>query len=179
MTRGTFTVQAETLLQRLFLLRFLHAEFGYRPDVPQAHDLRGDSATQVLLSTLKDTAEGYGTDGLSFVASTLTSRGGKAVTPEDIKRYDANVRAHLFRINERRAEPLTLRYFQTLALLYTERVLDRLNTGPKQFCKELNDFVLATKAVGARDFPPLYARLAAQAGVHDGDRLGENTPLPP
>jgi hypothetical protein len=152
-TRATHTVHGETLLQRLYLLRFLHAEFGFRPDVAQAHDLRGDSATRVLLSALKDTEEGYGTDGLSFVAATLIGRTGNAVTPEDIKRYDTNVRSHLYRINERRSQPLTLRYFQTLALLYTERVLDRLDKGPKQFCKDLNDFVRTTKPVGWRDFP--------------------------
>jgi hypothetical protein len=152
-TRATHTVQGETLTQRLFLLRFLHQEFGFRPDVAQANDLRGDAATRVLLSTLKDTEEGYGTDGLSFVASALTSRAGKAVTSEDIKRYDGNIRSHLYRINEHRSEPLTLRYFQTLALLYTDRVLDRLDKGPKQFCKELNDFVRTTKLIGWRDFP--------------------------
>lgn len=152
-TRATASVQGETLLQRLFLLRFLHAEFGFRPDVAQAHDLRGDSATRVLLSALKDTEEGYGTDGMSFVASALTSRAGKAVTADEIKSYDTNVRSHLYRINERRPEPLTLRYFQTLAMLYTERVLDRLGKGPKQFCKELNTFVQTTKPVGWRDFP--------------------------
>ncbi|MEA3188774.1 MAG: hypothetical protein QOD99_2604 [Chthoniobacter sp.] len=152
-TRATHTVQGERLLQRLFLLRFLHAEFGFRPDVAQAHDLSGDSATGVLLSALKDTEESYGTDGMSFVASALTGRAGKNVTAEEIKSYDANVRSHLYRINERRSEPLTLRYFQTLAMLYTERVLDRLGKGPKQLCKELNTFVQTTKPVGWRDFP--------------------------
>jgi hypothetical protein len=152
-TRATHTVQGETLLQRLFLLRFLHAEFGFRPDVAQADDLHWDSATRVLLSALKDTEEGYGTDGMSFVASALTGRAGKKVAAEEIKSYDTNVRSHLYRINERRSEPLTLRYFQTLAMLYTERVLDRLGKGPKQFCKELNTFVQTTKPVGWRDFP--------------------------
>jgi hypothetical protein len=151
-TRVTTSVQGETLTQRLFLLRFLHQEFGFRPDVGPAHDLRGDAATRVLLSVLKDTEEGYGTDGLSFVASALIGRTGKAVAAEDIKSYDVNVRSHLYRINEHRSEPLTLRYFQTLALLYTERVLDRLDKAPKQFCKELNDFVRTTKPVGWRDF---------------------------
>jgi hypothetical protein len=152
-TRATHTVQGETLTQRLFLLRFLHQEFGFRPDVAQANDLRGDAATRVLLSTLKDRDEGYGTDGLSFVASALMGQSGKKVSNEELKHYDANVRSHLYRINERRSEPLTLRYFQTLALLYTERVLDRLDKKPKQFCKELNDFVRTSKPVGWRDFP--------------------------
>ncbi len=115
--------------------------------------MRGDAATRVLLSSLKDREEGYGTDGLSFVAAALIGQAGKKATAEDISRYDANVRSHLYRINEHRSEPLTLRYFQTLALLYTERVLDRLDKGPKQFCRALNDFVSATKSTGWRDFP--------------------------
>lgn len=152
-THATHTVQGETLLQRLFLLRFLHAEFGFHRDVAQAHDLLGDAETRVLLSAIRGTKEGYGTSGLSFVASTLMDRGDKKVSDDDINRYDTNIRSHLHRINERRSEPLTLRYFQTLAMLYTERVLDRLDQGPKQFCTELNNFVLATKLVGWRDFP--------------------------
>lgn len=152
-TLATQTVQGETLLQRLFLLRFLHEEFGFRPDVALTQDLRGDSATRILLSSLKNTEEGYGTDGMSYVSSALTARAGKKITADEIKSYDANVRSHLNRINERRSAALTLRYFQTLALLYTERVLDRLNKGPKQFCKDLNAFVLTTKQVGWRDFP--------------------------
>lgn len=152
-TRATSRVQGETLTQRLFLLRFLHAEFGFSPDLANGHDLHGDSATRALLSALKDSQEGYRTDGMSFVASALSARAGKQVTAEEIRAYDANVRSHLYRINEHRSEPLTLRYFQTLALLYTERVLDRLHKGPKQLCKELNTFVQATKPVGWRDFP--------------------------
>lgn len=152
-TRATHTVQGETLTQRLFLLRFLHREFGFRPDVAQAYDLRGDAATRVLLSTLQGQREGYGTDGLSYVAAALAGRDGGTVAVDDIKRYDANVRTHLHHINERRSEPMTLRYFQTLALLYTERALDRITSGPKQFCKELNDFVPASKPAGWREFP--------------------------
>jgi len=61
-TRATHTVQGETLLQRLFLLRFLHAEFGFRPDVAQAHDLRGDSVALTpevaeLAATFLETGE--------------------------------------------------------------------------------------------------------------------------
>ena len=51
----------------------------------------------------------------------MKNRADKKVSNDDIQRYDANIRSHLHRINERRGEPLTLRYFQTLALLYTER----------------------------------------------------------
>src|ERR1700740_3035856 len=121
-------VLGETLLQRLFLLRFLHAEFGFRPD--GGHDLTGDAATRALLSTMKGRAEGYRPDGVSSVASTLIDIDRKVISADDIRRYDANVRSHLFRINERRSEPLTLRYFQTLALIYAERGLDRLDKGP-------------------------------------------------
>ena len=152
-TRATRGVQGETLQQRLFLLRFLHAEFGFQRDVAEVDDPHGEAATRVPLSALKGTREAYGTDGLSHVASTLKDRAERRVSDADIQRYDANIRCHLYRINERRSDPLVLRYFQTLALLYAERVLDRLGSGPKQFCQELNDFVRRTRSVGWREFP--------------------------
>lgn len=166
-------VLGETLLQRLFLLRFLHSEFGFRPD--GAQDLIGDSATRALLSMLKNTTEGYGPDGLSSVASVLIARDGKTISADEIRKYDGNIRTHLHRINEWRSEPLTLRYFQTLALIYAERVLDRLNKGPKQFCKELNAFGYATKPVGWRSFPQFteasFRKLAFMMATGSGKTL--------
>jgi hypothetical protein len=148
-THATTSVVGETLIQRLYLLRFLHQEFGFRSP---GLDVNGDGATRELLTTLASAREDA-TDGVSYVALTLIGHQGRLVTDDEIKRYDANVSSHLYRINEHRSEPITLRYFQTLALLYTERILDRLASGPKQFCKDLNDFVRSNRSGGAREFP--------------------------
>ena len=56
-----------------------------------------------------------------------SSRGSQVKIPEDaLTRYDENIRAHPEAINCNRPNPITLRYFQHLAALYTEIFLDRL-----------------------------------------------------
>src|SRR5687768_15059227 len=127
-------IRGETLSQRLLLLRFLHNEFGFTAGASGTIDVRGDEATKSLLEALRGTDEGYGSHGLSQVAAALSTRANKLVTNEELASYDNNIRQHLSRINDRRDSPLTLRYFQILALLYTERILDRLTKGPMQLC---------------------------------------------
>ena len=151
-TRATATVHGETLVHRLFLLRWLHAQFGFPTLVG---DLNGDAATKQMLEALRNSPEGYRPDGLSHIVAALMSpeRPQRKVSDVALRRYDENVRSHLHEINEHRPEPVTLRYFQQLALLCTEHVLDRLFGGPEQLCAELNQFVHETKLTGWRDFP--------------------------
>ncbi len=149
-TRAIATVRGETLVQRLFLLRWLHAQFGF-PSVP--NDPNGDGATKQALEFCRNVQEGYAADGVSYLTMLLLARGGRSVTDDHLRRYDENIRRHLHAINERRAEPITLRYFQHLALLYTEHVLHRLFAQPRQLCSDLNRFVQETRAAGWREFP--------------------------
>src|SRR4051794_18306274 len=101
-TRARQVVQGETLVHRLFLLRFLHKDFGFHTNVSHGFDVQGDTETRALLTAFKDTAEGYGNDGPSYVASGLVARADKIVSEDELRRYDANVRSHLYQINERR-----------------------------------------------------------------------------
>lgn len=152
-TRATQGVHGETLVQRLFLLRWLHAQFGFPTP---ANDLNGDAATKQLLETLRESREGFDANGrLSYVAQALLSRARppRKISDEALRTYDENVRRHLYAINDNRSEQITLRYFQHLALLYTEHLLDRLFGGPEQLCVELNQFIRDTRLSGARAFP--------------------------
>src|SRR5262245_48092491 len=97
--RQRVVVQGEKLPERLVLLRWLHAQFGFPPS---QEDVAGDSATRQLLDTCRDTREGYSSDGLSYVATVLLARSGRLVTDDELRRYDENVRRHLFAINEGR-----------------------------------------------------------------------------
>ena len=63
------------------------------------------------------------------------------IPPADLARYDDDIRAHLQVMNARRPEPITLRYFQYLAALYTEVFLDRYFHGRAQILRVLNAFV--------------------------------------
>jgi len=78
-----------------------------------------------LLADLKEAAEGFDASGRSYVYYRLEARGEKVTIPQaDLSRYDDNIREHLHAINARRPEPITLRYFQYVAVLYTEIFLD-------------------------------------------------------
>ena len=99
-------VQQYTKLEhRLVLLAWLNSLLGY-------------NGNRDLLKDTKEVAEGYGSEGRSYLYHHLIARGGQVRLPEDdLARYDENIRGHLAHINRNRTEPITLRYFQHLAAL--------------------------------------------------------------
>jgi len=122
------------LEQRLVLLAWLNSLLGYE-------------SNRALLEDCKGVAEGYASDGHSHLYHHFLARGSKVTIPEeDLARYDENIRWHLARINRSRSEPITLRYFQHLAALYTEIVLDRLFNHKAQLLDDLNAFVAERNA---------------------------------
>ncbi|MDW7967713.1 MAG: hypothetical protein RMI39_06290 [Thermoanaerobaculum sp.] len=104
--------------------------------------LAGYQSNRELLEDCKTVAEGFGADGRSFLYYHLIARASKVRIPaDDLARYDENIRQHLEQINHGRTDKITLRYFQYLAALYTEIVLDRLFNGKAQLLADLNAFV--------------------------------------
>ena len=136
-------IQQYTKLEhRLVLLAWLNSLFGY-------------DSNKALLEDCKEVDEGFASDGHSHLYHHLLARGSKVRIPEkDLARYDENVRVHLERINRHRPEPITLRYFQHLAALYTEIFLDRLFNHQKQLLKGLNAFVAERNARKLPGEPP-------------------------
>ncbi|HEY7495915.1 MAG TPA: DEAD/DEAH box helicase family protein, partial [Candidatus Tectomicrobia bacterium] len=117
------------LEERLVLLAWLNDLFGYQRN-------------RDLLADMKEAAEGFDAAGRSFIYHRLIARGEKVrIPPADLARYDDNILAHLQAINARRPEPITLRYFQYLAALYTEVFLDRYFHRRTEMLPALNDFV--------------------------------------
>ena len=117
------------LENRLVLLVWLNSLLGY-------------GSNREMLEDCKRADEGFRADGHSFLYHHLIARGSKIqISPEDLARYDENIRQHLEKINRGRTEKITLRYFQYMAALYTEIVLDRLFTSKAQLLHELNEFV--------------------------------------
>ena len=116
------------LEQRLILLAWLNRLFGYKNN-------------RELLQDIKGADEGFGSDGHTHVYHRLASRGSQAlIPPDDLARYDDNTRAHLRAITGRRPA-LKLKYFQHLALLYTEVFLDRYFNDRALMRQSLNDFL--------------------------------------
>ena len=116
------------LEQRLTLLSWLH-------------DLLGYADTKQLLDDIRPTSEGFDADGRSHMYRRLASRDGLKIPPTDLERYDNNIRGHLATMNEGRTLPITLRYFQYLAALYTEMFLDRYDKSTKALLDSLNRHV--------------------------------------
>lgn len=131
------TQQVVALEQRLLLLAWLNSLFGY-------------ASNRELLADTKAVAEGFDASGRSHLTYHLLARGDKVkIAPQDLARYDDAIRGHLRAINERRAEPITLRYFQHLAVLYSEVYLDWLFNHREALLHALNAFVHARNRAAA------------------------------
>ncbi len=124
------------LEQRLLLLGWMLDLFGYKQN-------------RELLSDAKNIQEGFNShDGShSHLYHLLMSRGEKLnISTYDLSRYDNNIRNHLRSINANRRVPITLRYFQHLALLFAEVYLDKFFHQPGELQKSLNRYVKKVNA---------------------------------
>lgn len=117
------------LERRLVLLAWLNSLLGYE-------------SNRELLEDMQDTAEGFDASGRSYVHQRLASRGDRVeIALPDLTRYDENIRQHLDAINAHRPQPITLRYFQHLAVLYAEIFLDGYFRHRPELLRSLNAFV--------------------------------------
>jgi len=117
------------LEQQLILLAWLNGLFGY-------------GNNRDLLADMSEAAEGFDAAGRSYVYHRLIARGDKVkVLPKNLARYDDNIREHLQAMNARRPAPITLRYFQYLAVLYAEIFLDACFNSRGKLLRLLNGFV--------------------------------------
>ncbi len=99
--------------------------------------------TRSLLNDVKNNVdEGFNSDGRSSIYEFLMFRAEpNSKIEEALPTYDANIKRHLAAINNKRTQPIVLRYFQYLALLYTEIFLDWKCNRPAEFLHQLNDLV--------------------------------------
>lgn len=117
------------LEQSLVLSRYLQSLLGAK----EFEDIR-----KVLISQ----DEGAGPDGRSNFFRALSGRSGLSIDGAKFAEYDGRILEYQRRLAERRQrEPFkSFKYFQYLALLYSEIYLDRLTTDPQGFLDELNRF---------------------------------------
>jgi len=135
------------LEKRLVLVAWLNQLFGYRDN-------------RELLRDTKAVAEGFDPEGRSHLYHHLIARGDQVkVDRLTLATYDDNIRRHLEAMNRHRPEPIRLRYFQHLAVLFTEIVLDRILNHGASFLIELNRFVDQRNAALAPGEDP-YPRFA-------------------
>jgi len=105
-----------------------------------------------LQQKLKDAQEGIDSDGRTYFVNTLISAfSNRKISEEDLLRYDLNIQDYVRRINFKRGN-VTLKYFQYLAVLFTEIVLDNLKNRKLRFIYELNEFLSRYKDEEVKDF---------------------------
>jgi hypothetical protein len=116
------------LEEHLVLNRFLHSLFG-------AQDLEN------LKGALYGMQEGPSADGQSYFYGHLVGRAGlDPWVASRLASYDRRVMAYEARLGQRR-DSFRLRYFQYLALLYTEAYLDMLTSAPAVLLARVNGFL--------------------------------------
>lgn len=109
------------LREWLILNSFVNDQFG----------MKEISDFQELLA---DAEEGYDESGQSYFFQRLKGQTGLKIPVEKLEIYDSHIKKYLNHINAHRKEKITLKYFQYLAVLFTEVYLDNFfNIGKGRF----------------------------------------------
>lgn len=121
-------LQNYKLDQSLLLNAYFLSLFGYKT----VDDLYLDMKSPEL--------EGYA-DGVSLLCKELIEHiADTSLTSAQLLEYDRNIITHTDAINRERETRITWKYFQYLALMFTEIYLDRYFANREVFCEELNRF---------------------------------------
>jgi len=105
--------------------------------------LFGVSDFKKLQEKLRDVQTGVDSDGRTYFVNVLRSLENlqkDKLSEDDLLRYDSNIQSYLRKINYKR-EPVSLKYFQYLAVLFAEIVLDNLKNRKIEFIYDLNEFL--------------------------------------
>ncbi len=122
------------------------------------HELRIDSLTGLGEKLNSTEYEGVNESGNTYFCdyiARISKIKGAAVTPEKLRLYDENICRYTRQIGEKRGG-LRWKYFQYIALLFTEMYLDRYFANAEAFCADLNAWLdeKKTESLGLIDFQP-------------------------
>lgn len=120
--------KTKELNNHLILHEWLNDQFGYK-------------TTRDLFRDVRNEEENFNLDGHPICQFLMSRPNLKPEIEDALPIYDANIKRHLDAINNNRTQQIVLRYFQYLALLYTEIFLDWKFNRPTEFLRQLNAFV--------------------------------------
>jgi len=106
--------------------------------------LFGVSEFKELQQKLKDVREGTDSDGRSYFVNTLRALENLKIQEDDLLGYDRNIQSYVRKISHKRGA-ISLKYFQYLAVLFTEFFLDNLKNRKIEFLYELKEFLKVYK----------------------------------
>ena len=119
--------QLPLLQDRLIVNRYLCQLFG-------CQDFRG------LREVLRDQKEGWAENGHSYFLRVMEGLRGLRLAPDQLAACDLRIKGYVEQLNRFRSPPIQLKYFQYLAVLFTEIYLDRLFSDQASLISELNEF---------------------------------------
>jgi len=93
------------------------------------------------IKEFSDAPEGFDLDGRSYVYHMLITRRGNTIPEAKLRQYDDNIRRYFENLKRNREEKISLKYFQYLALLFSEIYLDNYFQNPVKFLNEINDWI--------------------------------------
>jgi hypothetical protein len=118
-------------------------------------NLFGVTDLEALSLDLKDSSlEGYDENNISHFHHALVARlySNANLPKELLLQYDQNIFSHTQTISEKRIEPIKWKYFQYMALLFTEIYLDKYFSDKKALQSELNTFLEFNHGRNGNDF---------------------------
>jgi len=89
---------------------------------------------------LRDVQEGTDNNNRSYFVNTLMALEGLKIKGDSLLKYDENIQSYTKKLNYKRRN-VSLKYFQYLAVLFTEIFLDYLKNEKMVFLNELNSFL--------------------------------------
>lgn len=93
------------------------------------------------IKDFRDVPEEFDAEGRSHMFHAILIRQGNTISEEKLKEYDDNIRKHFEKWKKGRKPNFTLKYYQYLALLFTEIFLDKYFKDPSEFLEEINGWI--------------------------------------
>lgn len=121
-------------------------------------NLFGVTDLEAMSADLKDSnLEGYDENNISYFYHALVARfySNANLTRELLLQYDQNIFSHTRAISQKRDEPIKWKYFQYVALLFTEIYLDRYFSDKEAIQQELNRYLETGHGQHGNDFRPI------------------------
>jgi superfamily II DNA or RNA helicase len=121
--------------KKLVLNKYFLSLFGFK----EVKDLQARFTHPVPVQ------EGYDSEGRSFFVQELRLLDGLKIDENTLLKYDENIKEYLEKINQLREDKIILKYFQYMAVLFTEIFLDKFTHSRQEFLYELNQFLQGYK----------------------------------
>ncbi|MFZ4751906.1 MAG: DEAD/DEAH box helicase family protein [Chitinophagaceae bacterium] len=136
-------------------------------------NLFGVTALEALSIDLKDSSlEGYDDNNISYFHHAIVAHlySNKNLPKDILLQYDQNILSHTQAISEKRNEPIKWKYFQYIALLFTEIYLDKYFNDKDVLLSELNTFLELNHGKHGNDFKAI-SRFKLDSNINDLNKL--------